>query len=68
MPWPILIMEHVLCVPPARSPALPTSERAASDPAVKPATCLEAFRHPLYKSMFQYLLRTKSAPEDAPER
>ncbi|XP_029857518.1 AP-5 complex subunit zeta-1 isoform X1 [Aquila chrysaetos chrysaetos] len=51
-----------------RSGALPTSERAASDPAVKPATCLEAFRHPLYKSMFQYLLRTKSAPEDAPER
>ncbi|NXE79613.1 AP5Z1 protein, partial [Cochlearius cochlearius] len=51
-----------------RSAALPTSERAASDPAVKPATCLEAFRHPLYKSMFQYLLRTNSAPEDAPER
>ncbi|NXE06970.1 AP5Z1 protein, partial [Lophotis ruficrista] len=51
-----------------RSTALPTSERAPSDPAVKPATCLEAFRHPLYKSMFQYLLRTKSAPEDAPER
>ncbi|XP_010141945.1 PREDICTED: AP-5 complex subunit zeta-1 [Buceros rhinoceros silvestris] len=51
-----------------RSAALPTSERAASNPAVKPATSLEAFRHPLYKSMFQYLLRTKSAPEDAPER
>ncbi|KAM9261428.1 AP-5 complex subunit zeta-1 isoform 2-T2 [Cariama cristata] len=51
-----------------RSTALPTSERAASDPTVKPATYLEAFRHPLYKSMFQYLLRTKSAPEDAPER
>ncbi|NXT94328.1 AP5Z1 protein, partial [Anhinga rufa] len=51
-----------------RSTTLPTSERAASDPAVKPATCLEAFRHPLYKSMFQYLLRTTSAPEDAPER
>ncbi|KAM9291234.1 AP-5 complex subunit zeta-1 isoform 2-T2 [Morus bassanus] len=51
-----------------RSTALPTSERATSDPAVKPATCLEAFRHPLYKSMFQYLLRTKAAPEDAPER
>ncbi|KAM9222778.1 AP-5 complex subunit zeta-1 isoform 2-T2 [Leptosomus discolor] len=51
-----------------RSAALPASERAASDPAAKPATCLEAFRHPLYKSMFQYLLRTKSAPEDAPER
>ncbi|KFO15184.1 AP-5 complex subunit zeta-1, partial [Balearica regulorum gibbericeps] len=51
-----------------RSTALPTSEKAASDPAVKPATCLEAFRHPLYKSMFQYLLRTKSAPEDPPER
>ncbi|NXW59648.1 AP5Z1 protein, partial [Eurystomus gularis] len=51
-----------------RSAALPTSEKASSDPAVKPATCLEAFRHPLYKSMFQYLLRTKSSPEDAPER
>ncbi|NWR68087.1 AP5Z1 protein, partial [Bucorvus abyssinicus] len=51
-----------------RSTAFPTSERAASNPAVKPATSLEAFRHPLYKSMFQYLLRTKSAPEDAPER
>ncbi|NWX17958.1 AP5Z1 protein, partial [Aegotheles bennettii] len=51
-----------------RSAALPTSEKAACDPAVKPATCLEAFRHPLYKNMFQYLLRTKSAPEDAPER
>lgn len=68
MSWLILIMQHFLCVLPARSPALPTSEKAACDPAVKPATCLEAFRHPLYKSMFQYLLRTKSAPEDAPER
>lgn len=67
MPWPILLMQHVLCVPPARSTALPTSERAC-DPAVKPTTCLEAFRHPQYKSMFQYLLRTKSAPEEAPQR
>ncbi|NWW10000.1 AP5Z1 protein, partial [Oreocharis arfaki] len=50
-----------------RAAALPASEKAGSDPAGKPATCLEAFRHPLYKSMFQYLLRTKSAPEDAPE-
>ncbi|XP_014801749.1 PREDICTED: AP-5 complex subunit zeta-1 isoform X2 [Calidris pugnax] len=50
-----------------RSTALPTSERAC-DPAVKPTTCLEAFRHPQYKSMFQYLLRTKSAPEEAPQR
>uniref|UniRef100_A0A8C0VRP6 Adaptor related protein complex 5 subunit zeta 1 n=1 Tax=Cyanistes caeruleus TaxID=156563 RepID=A0A8C0VRP6_CYACU len=47
--------------------ALPASEKAGGDPAGKPATCLEAFRHPLYKSMFQYLLRTKSAPQDAPE-
>lgn len=68
MAWPILIMQHILCVSSARSGVLPTSERAVIDPAVKPATCLEAFRHPLYKSMFQYLLRTKSAPEDAPER
>nr|XP_047917457.1 AP-5 complex subunit zeta-1 isoform X1 [Anser cygnoides] len=44
------------------------SERASCDPAVKPATCLEAFRHPLYKSAFQYLLRIESAPEDPPER
>ncbi|NXW89771.1 AP5Z1 protein, partial [Alopecoenas beccarii] len=51
-----------------RSAALPTSERAACDPAVAPATCLEAFHHPLYKSVFQYLLRTNSVPEDAPER
>ncbi|NXG02871.1 AP5Z1 protein, partial [Sakesphorus luctuosus] len=50
-----------------RAAALPASEKAPSDPAVKPATCLEAFRHPLYKSTFQYLLRTKSAPKDAPE-
>ncbi|NXC51450.1 AP5Z1 protein, partial [Penelope pileata] len=51
-----------------RSTSLPTSERAACDPAVKPATCLEAFRHPLYKSAFQYLLRIESASEDSPER
>ncbi|XP_040431268.1 AP-5 complex subunit zeta-1 isoform X1 [Cygnus olor] len=44
------------------------SEKASCDPAVKPATCLEAFRHPLYKSAFQYLLRIESAPEDPPER
>ncbi|XP_051638510.1 AP-5 complex subunit zeta-1 isoform X2 [Manacus candei] len=50
-----------------RAAALPTSEKATSDPAVKPATCLEAFRHPLYKSTFQHLLRTRSAPEDSPE-
>ncbi|NWH57811.1 AP5Z1 protein, partial [Geococcyx californianus] len=51
-----------------RSTALPISKRAACNPAVKPATSLEAFHHPLYKGTFQYLLRTKSAPEDAPER
>ncbi|NXK48338.1 AP5Z1 protein, partial [Chauna torquata] len=51
-----------------RSTSLSTSERAACDPSVKPATCLEAFRHPLYKSAFQYLLRIESAPEDSPER
>ncbi|XP_029813765.1 AP-5 complex subunit zeta-1 isoform X2 [Manacus vitellinus] len=50
-----------------RAAALPTSEKATNDPAVKPATCLEAFRHPLYKSTFQHLLRTRSAPEDTPE-
>ncbi|NWV64268.1 AP5Z1 protein, partial [Malurus elegans] len=50
-----------------RAAALPPSEKAGSDPAGKPATCLEAFRHPLYRSMFQYLLRTRSAPEDAPD-
>ncbi|NWS17128.1 AP5Z1 protein, partial [Pachyramphus minor] len=50
-----------------RAAALPTSEKATSDPAVKPATCLEAFRHPLYKSTFQHLLRTQSAPQDTPE-
>ncbi|KFU86673.1 AP-5 complex subunit zeta-1, partial [Chaetura pelagica] len=51
-----------------RSSAPPTSEKASCDPAREPATCLEAFHHPLYKNMFQYLLRTKSTPEDAPER
>ncbi|XP_048177154.1 AP-5 complex subunit zeta-1 [Corvus hawaiiensis] len=50
-----------------RAAALPASEKSSSDPAGKPARCLEAFRHPVYKSMFQYLLRTESAPEDAPE-
>ncbi|NXH48852.1 AP5Z1 protein, partial [Dicaeum eximium] len=50
-----------------RAAALPASEKAGADPAGKPGTCLEAFRHPLYKSTFQYLLRTKSAPQDAPE-
>ncbi|NXB75872.1 AP5Z1 protein, partial [Donacobius atricapilla] len=50
-----------------RAAALPASEKAGGDPAGKPATCLEAFRHPLYKSTFQYLLRTKSAPQDVPE-
>ncbi|NXR85572.1 AP5Z1 protein, partial [Hypocryptadius cinnamomeus] len=50
-----------------RAAALPASEKAGAEPAGKPATCLEAFRHPLYRSMFQYLLRTKSAPEDAPD-
>ncbi|XP_066496605.1 AP-5 complex subunit zeta-1 [Tiliqua scincoides] len=34
------------------------------DPAVKPATCLEAFRHPQYRGLFQYLLRVESAPGD----
>ncbi|NWW77818.1 AP5Z1 protein, partial [Climacteris rufus] len=50
-----------------RAAALPASEKASSDPAVKPATCLEAFRHPLYKNLFQHLLRSRAAPKDAPE-
>nr|XP_021405104.1 AP-5 complex subunit zeta-1 [Lonchura striata domestica] len=50
-----------------RAAALSASEKAGADPAGKAATCLEAFGHPLYKSLFQYLLRTKAAPEDAPE-
>ncbi|NXF16725.1 AP5Z1 protein, partial [Rhodinocichla rosea] len=50
-----------------RAAALPASEKAGADPAGKPATCLEAFHHPLYRSMFQYLLRSRSAPEDAPD-
>lgn len=68
MPWPVPITQDILCVSLVRSTALPASERAACDPAVMPATCLEAFHHPLYKSVFQYLLRTNSVPEDAPER
>ncbi|NXA81919.1 AP5Z1 protein, partial [Thryothorus ludovicianus] len=47
-----------------RAAALPASEKAGGDPAGKPTSCLEAFRHPLYRSMFLHLLRTKSAPED----
>ncbi|XP_063270729.1 AP-5 complex subunit zeta-1 isoform X2 [Prinia subflava] len=50
-----------------RAAALPASERARADPAGKPGTCLEAFRHPLYKGLFQHLLRTTAAPQDAPE-
>ncbi|XP_039588159.1 AP-5 complex subunit zeta-1 isoform X3 [Passer montanus] len=50
-----------------RAAALPASEKAGADPAGKPASCLEAFRHPRYRSTFQYLLRTRSAPEDAPD-
>ncbi|XP_074408984.1 AP-5 complex subunit zeta-1 isoform X1 [Zonotrichia albicollis] len=50
-----------------RAAALPASEKAGADPAGKPATCLEAFHHPLYRSMFQYLLRSRAAPEDAPD-
>lgn len=51
-----------------RSSSLPSSERAACDPAVKPAACLEAFRNPLYRSAFQYLLRVESVSEDFQER
>ncbi|NWI20981.1 AP5Z1 protein, partial [Crypturellus soui] len=50
-----------------RSPSPHASEKAACDPAAKPANFLEAFRHPLYKSTFQYLLRIESTPEDPPE-
>ncbi|XP_005054483.1 PREDICTED: AP-5 complex subunit zeta-1 [Ficedula albicollis] len=50
-----------------KAAAPPASEKAGGDPAGKLATCLEAFRHPLYKGSFQYLLRTKAAPLDAPE-
>ncbi|NWX95525.1 AP5Z1 protein, partial [Nothoprocta ornata] len=50
-----------------RSPSPSASEKAACDPSVKPATCLEAFRHPLYKGTFQYLLRIESTPEEPPE-
>ncbi|NXO29030.1 AP5Z1 protein, partial [Cisticola juncidis] len=50
-----------------RAAALPASERAGADLAGKPGTCLEAFRHPLYKGVFQHLLRATAAPQDAPE-
>uniref|UniRef100_A0A670JGD9 Adaptor related protein complex 5 subunit zeta 1 n=1 Tax=Podarcis muralis TaxID=64176 RepID=A0A670JGD9_PODMU len=32
--------------------------------ALDPATCLEAYRHPDYRALFQYLLRVESAPGD----
>ncbi|XP_054851309.1 AP-5 complex subunit zeta-1 [Eublepharis macularius] len=50
-----------------RSAQTPMSERATLDPAAKPATCLEAFRYPQYRGLFQYLLRVESAPGD-PDR
>ncbi|XP_053897781.1 AP-5 complex subunit zeta-1 isoform X1 [Malaclemys terrapin pileata] len=51
-----------------RAASAPISERATWDPAAKPASCLEAFRHPLYRGTFQYLLRIETAPRDSPER
>ncbi|XP_020671371.3 AP-5 complex subunit zeta-1 [Pogona vitticeps] len=47
-----------------RSTLTPMLERASLDPGLKPATCLEAFRHPEYRTLFQYLLRAESAPGD----
>ncbi|XP_063170661.1 AP-5 complex subunit zeta-1 isoform X2 [Candoia aspera] len=47
-----------------RSVLAPLSERAAMDPASKPVTCLEAFRHPQYRGLFHYLLRVESSPSD----
>ncbi|KAL8175109.1 UNVERIFIED_CONTAM: AP-5 complex subunit zeta-1 [Gekko kuhli] len=48
-----------------RCAQMPMSERTALDPGLKPSTCLEAFRHPQYRGLFQYLLRVESAPGDA---
>ncbi|XP_060116802.1 AP-5 complex subunit zeta-1 [Heteronotia binoei] len=48
-----------------RCAQMPMSERTALDPGLKPSTCLEAFRHPQYRGLFQYLLRAESAPGDA---
>ncbi|XP_062999327.1 AP-5 complex subunit zeta-1 [Elgaria multicarinata webbii] len=47
-----------------RSALAPMSERTALDATLKPATCLEALRHPEYRGLFQYLLRVESAPGD----
>ncbi|XP_061455777.1 AP-5 complex subunit zeta-1 [Rhineura floridana] len=47
-----------------RSVLTPMSERPALDPALKPATYLDAFRHPDYRGLFQYLLQVESAPGD----
>ncbi|XP_033023287.1 AP-5 complex subunit zeta-1 [Lacerta agilis] len=47
-----------------RSALTPLPERTPVDSAVKPATCLEAYRHPDYRALFQYLLRVESAPGD----
>ncbi|XP_044289719.1 AP-5 complex subunit zeta-1 isoform X2 [Varanus komodoensis] len=47
-----------------RSALTPMSERTTLDPTLKPTTCLEAFRHPEYRALFQYLLRAESAPGD----
>ncbi|KAG8145724.1 putative Protein KIAA0415-like protein [Naja naja] len=47
-----------------RSVLTPLSERSTVDPSSKPATCLEAFRHPQYRGLFHYLLRVESTPAD----
>ncbi|XP_053132169.1 AP-5 complex subunit zeta-1 isoform X2 [Hemicordylus capensis] len=47
-----------------RSALTPVSERTPLDPAAKPASCQDAFRHPQYRGLFQYLLRVEFGPGD----
>ncbi|KAM4704615.1 AP-5 complex subunit zeta-1 [Rhinophrynus dorsalis] len=43
------------------------SDKSTMDTSVLPSTSVDAFRHPYYKSAFQYLLRNEACPGAPPE-